>query len=73
MAGDDLPEDLGTVGIGDSLNDLPLLLTSDRPVLVQKPDGSDDPEITLPGLIHAPWIRPAGWNFAVLELLKQAA
>ncbi len=73
MVGDGLPEDLGTVRIGDSLNDLPLLLSIDCPVLVQKPDGSYDPDITLPVLIRAPWIGPAGWNFAVLELLKQGA
>lgn len=70
---DGLPDDLETVGIGDSLNDLPLLLSVDRPVLVQKPDGSYDPEINLPGLIRAPGIGPAGWNRAVLDLLEQAA
>jgi mannosyl-3-phosphoglycerate phosphatase len=70
---DGLPDDLETVGIGDSLNDLPLLLSVDRPVLVQKPDGSYDPEINLPGLIRAPGIGPAGWNRAVLDLLERAA
>ena len=68
-----MTEDFETVGIGDSLNDLPLLLTVDHPVLVQKPDGSYDPDIDLPGLIRAPGIGPVGWNHAVLELLKQAA
>lgn len=68
-----MPEDCETVGIGDSLNDLPLLLTVDHPVLVQKSDGSYDPDINLPGLIRAPGIGPVGWNQAVLELLKQAA
>jgi mannosyl-3-phosphoglycerate phosphatase len=66
-------EDCQTVGIGDSLNDLPLLLSVDRPVLVQKPDGSYDPNIDLPGLIRAPGIGPIGWNHAVLELLNMAA
>ena len=70
---DGMTEDFETVGIGDSLNDLPLLLTVDHPVLVQKPDGSYDPDIDLPGLIRAPGIGPVGWNHAVLELLKQAA
>jgi mannosyl-3-phosphoglycerate phosphatase len=68
-----LAEDLETVGIGDSLNDLALLLSVDHPVLVQKPDGSYDPDINLPGLIRAPGIGPAGWNHAVLELLNQVA
>jgi mannosyl-3-phosphoglycerate phosphatase len=66
-----LPDDIETIGIGDSLNDLPFLLTVDRPVLVQKPDGSYDPDINLPNLIRAPGIGPAGWNDAVLDLLGQ--
>ena len=69
----DPPEDVETIGIGDSLNDLPLLLTVDHPVLVQKPDGSYDPDINLPNLIRAPGIGPAGWSHAVLELLRQAS
>ncbi|MBI3356375.1 MAG: HAD-IIB family hydrolase [Nitrospirae bacterium] len=68
-----LAEDPETVGIGDSLNDLALLLSVHHPVLVQKPDGSYDPDINLPGLIRAPGIGPAGWNQAVLELLNQVA
>ena len=66
-----LPDDIETIGIGDSLNDLPLLLTVDHPVLVQKPDGSYDPDINLPNLIRTPGIGPAGWNYAVLDLLGQ--
>ncbi len=62
-----------TVGIGDSLNDLPLLLNVDHPILVQKPDGSYDPDIDLPSLIRAPGIGPAGWNQAILGLLTQTA
>ncbi len=69
----DPPEDVETIGIGDSLNDLPLLLTVDHPVLVQKPDGSYDQDINLPNLIRAPGIGPAGWSRAVLDLLRQAA
>lgn len=65
--------DLETIGIGDSLNDLPLLLTVDHPILVQKPDGSYDPDITLPNLIRAPGIGPAGWNHAVLDILQRAS
>jgi len=58
-----------TVGIGDSINDAPLLATVDRPILVQKPDGSYDPDIHIPGMTRAPGIGPIGWNHAVLELL----
>jgi mannosyl-3-phosphoglycerate phosphatase len=70
---DDAPEHLETVGIGDSLDDLPLLRTVNRAVLMQKPDGTYDPESNLPGLIRAPGIGAAGWNQAVLDLLKHAA
>jgi mannosyl-3-phosphoglycerate phosphatase len=56
------------IGIGDSLNDLPMLQVVDRPVLVQRPDGSHDPDIALPNLIRVHGIGPAGWNRAVLDL-----
>ncbi|HSN03533.1 MAG TPA: HAD-IIB family hydrolase [Nitrospira sp.] len=58
-----------TIGIGDNMNDLPLLLAVDHPVLVQKGDGSYDPGISLPRLIRAPGVGPVGWNAAVLQLL----
>ena len=70
---DGQPHEVETVGIGDSLNDLPLLLAVDHPVLVQKPDGSYDREIDVPQLIHAPGIGPVGWNHAILDLLNLAA
>lgn len=60
-----------TVGIGDSMNDAPLLALVDHPILVQKPDGSYDPDIHFSGMIRAPGIGPVGWNEAVLELLAQ--
>jgi mannosyl-3-phosphoglycerate phosphatase len=58
-----------TIGIGDSLNDLPMLQVVDYPVLVQKPDGSYDSEIALPNLVRARGIGPVGWNQAVLEVI----
>ncbi|MBI3806723.1 MAG: HAD-IIB family hydrolase [Nitrospirae bacterium] len=64
-------ERIETVGIGDSINDAPLLAMVDHPILVQKSDGSYDPDIHLPGMIRAPGIGPVGWNEAVLELLAQ--
>ncbi|TAJ09908.1 MAG: HAD-IIB family hydrolase [Nitrospirae bacterium] len=60
-----------TVAIGDSLNDLPMLAVVDRPVLVQKPDGSYEPDIRLPNLTLAPGIGPVGWNAAVLQLINR--
>lgn len=60
-----------SIGIGDSINDAPLLAVVDHPILVQKPDGSFDPDIHLPQLIRAPGIGPQGWNAAILALLDQ--
>jgi len=62
-------ERIQTVGIGDSINDAPLLAIVDYPILVQKPDGSYDPDIHIPGMTRAPGIGPIGWNHAVRELL----
>jgi len=64
-------ERIETVGIGDSINDAPLLAMVDHPILVQKSDGSYDPDIHVSGMIRAPGIGPVGWNEAVLELLAQ--
>jgi mannosyl-3-phosphoglycerate phosphatase len=64
---------LESVAIGETVSDLPLLLNVDRPVLVQRPDGSYDSEVDVPGVIRAPGTGPAGWSHAVLDLLKHAA
>ncbi len=64
-------ERIETIALGDSLNDLPMLRAADYPVLVQKPDGSYDPEVKLPNLHFAPGIGPAGWCESVLELLNK--
>lgn len=58
-----------TVGVGDSYNDVPLLANVDRPILVQKPDGSYDLRAAIPGLKFAPDPGPIGWNRAVMEIL----
>jgi len=59
-----------TLGLGDSLNDLPFLLAVDKPVLICREDGSHDPRINIPGLYRTTGIGPAGWNEAVLQLVK---
>lgn len=59
-----------TVALGDSQNDMSMLHAVDYPVLVQKPDGSFDPAISLDNLIQAPGSGPEGWNHAVLQLLE---
>ncbi len=58
---------------GDSINDAPLLAMVDHPILVQKPDGTYDPDLHLTGMIRAPGIGPVGWNEAVLDLLAQVS
>lgn len=58
-----------TIGLGDGLNDLPLLREVDRPVLVRKEDGSYDERIDIPSLVRANGVGPSGWNRAVLDLV----
>jgi len=61
-----------TIGIGDSLNDLPMLEAVDVPVLVKKPDGTYDSDVVvrLKGrLVKADGIGPEGWRKAMEELV----
>ena len=60
-----------SVGIGDSLNDLPFLLAVDRPVLVKRRSGRHDERIAIPGMLRTEHKGPEGWNEAVLGLMKQ--
>jgi len=60
--------DIKTVGLGDSLNDLPMLEAVDVPIVVQKPNGEYDPQIELPNLTYADGVGPLGWNSSILEL-----
>lgn len=66
-------QELITVGLGDSLNDLPMLKEVDLPFLVRKPDGRYDDELLrqLPRVHLAEGVGPAGWNAAVTDLLKR--
>jgi mannosyl-3-phosphoglycerate phosphatase family protein len=59
-----------TIALGDSLNDLPMLEAVDVPVVVQKKDGTYEPEMDVPNLIRAEGIGPEGWNRAVLALIS---
>lgn len=58
-----------TVALGDSPNDLPMLAAVDHPFLVQRPNGSHDERVVLPGLTLVPAPGPSGWSQAVLSLL----
>lgn len=60
---------VATIGIGDSLNDLPFLLAVDNPVLVKNRNNRHDDRIKIPGLRRTKGKGPVGWNEAVLDLL----
>lgn len=60
-----------TAGLGDSLNDLPLLQNVDYPYLMQKEDGSYTAEITIPNIIKASGVGPAGWNNSVIRFIGE--
>lgn len=62
--------DVPSVGLGNRLNDLPLLLAVDIPILVQLEDGSYGTKVVLPQLRYAEGVGPEGWNRAVLNLLQ---
>jgi mannosyl-3-phosphoglycerate phosphatase len=61
-----------SVGIGDSITHVPLLAVVNHPILVQKPDGTLDRDVLLPRLVRTRGIGPAGWNEAVLRLLRRS-
>jgi mannosyl-3-phosphoglycerate phosphatase len=61
-----------SVGIGNDINDVPLLAVVDRPILVQKPDGSFDSNVLLPRLVRTRGSGPSGWNDALLRLLSDS-
>ncbi len=64
---------VASIGLGDNLNDLPLLESVDHPVLVRHADGSFDKRIDLPGLLRTEHPGPLGWNDAMLRLLAIVA
>ena len=56
-----------TIGLGDSLNDVPMLSEVDVPVLVQKP-GNYWEEVNLKNLYRINGVGPEGWTRAVEQL-----
>jgi mannosyl-3-phosphoglycerate phosphatase len=48
-----------------------MLAAVDRPILVQKPDGSHEDAIALSHLERAEGVGPVGWNRTVLRLLEE--
>jgi len=56
--------EIETIGLGDSLNDLPMLSAVDIPILVQKRDYSWE-NINLPRLRKVHGVGPEGWSRAI--------
>ncbi len=59
-----------TVGIGDSSNDLPMLLVVDTPILVQKP-GEQWEEMDLPRMERTEGVGPEGWSRVVTRIIDR--
>lgn len=65
-------DELTTIGIGDSPNDIEMLQAVNIPVLVQRPDGT---YIDVPfenKVIFADGVGPVGWNKAVHQILTDS-
>ncbi|MGC2165809.1 MAG: HAD-IIB family hydrolase [Gallionella sp.] len=61
--------DVSSIALGDGMNDLPMLIAADRPVLVKRQNYSVDARLTVPNLMTTKLPGPAGWNEAVTNLL----
>jgi mannosyl-3-phosphoglycerate phosphatase len=61
-----------SIGLGDGLNDLPMLLAVDYPVLIRS---EREPPVQLRNTAarYTERIGPAGWNEAVMEFLTRSA
>ncbi len=59
-----------SIGIGDSMNDLEMLKSVDKPVLVKKPGGYHQTGIEVDNLLCTDGIGPAGWQEAVFRFLE---
>ena len=58
-----------TVGLGDSLNDLPMLQVVDHAFLMRKTNNKYDERVNLQNVKRTEGIGPEGWNEAILSLL----
>jgi mannosyl-3-phosphoglycerate phosphatase len=61
-----------SVALGDSPNDLELLLSADRAIVIPRRAGADARLLAaLPQAVVAPARGPSGWNLAVLDELRR--
>jgi mannosyl-3-phosphoglycerate phosphatase len=65
-----LGEEHLTIGLGDSINDLPMLQNVDIPVLIPNPE-KGIMEAGIPGLIRAAETGANGWNNVIWRLLDE--
>lgn len=61
--------EIETVAMGDSANDLPMLLCVDHPVIVKKTGGNYDTHFDRENFERADGVGPEGWNIAITRLL----
>lgn len=61
-----------TAGIGDGLNDLPMLKVVDWPFLVERRGGGYTEGIAIEGLTRLQGIGPAGWAEVIKKLLRSS-
>ena len=63
---------ISTVGVGDSLNDLPMLLAVDHPVFLKgRGDHSIEFPLKIKNLTVVEGAGPQAWNEAILSLLRK--
>jgi mannosyl-3-phosphoglycerate phosphatase len=62
-----------TVGIGDSLNDLPMLNSVDVPIIIKRQSGNHDPKLTalFSGALLTEHSGSRGWADAIMQLLSE--
>jgi len=60
-----------SIGLGDSLNDLPLLRAVDLPVIIPNPSSSAPLQSALENARTAPETGPKGWNRILFEILLE--
>lgn len=62
--------DIFTVALGDGLNDVPMLGSTDICFIVERPPGGYDERINLPNLVKIHGVGPQGWNSIMQRLIN---
>jgi mannosyl-3-phosphoglycerate phosphatase len=59
--------------VGDTINDLPMLLNVEYPIVVKKDDGAYDEYImdSVPNLICSDGSGPTGFNEAIIKIVGE--